>query len=347
MAKSPRRAIGDPGPRHHSRPAGIRIFRPHSLDPLRPQDHAEFQQADRTLSRRRRLQDRLHLRVRLQSGGLRHPQRQAADRRRARRLLRPERAVEAAQMLERGFTGNSLAWLRPSLGTVEIWRRSTPRRRTCATRCAAASARSRTATRTTTTSSECRGVTHGDSPGDVLPRRIAAAMVHPSRTARRRACGSAPIVVCTGPTRTGAALMAAVAAEPKASDAASGKRPGRRRKSLTPRPNESPRPASAKSDAKSEAKSETPSRSRSAEAAAARHANAKPDAAPKPAEKPVPRRTSPPRSRPSPRRQQSPRRRKAQAARKITSEARPADQSPPPRPAPEPASAAPTAPTTS
>ena len=54
----------------------------------RPQGHAEFQQADRTLSRRRRLQDRLHLRVRLQSGGVGHPQRQAADRGGAGRVVR-------------------------------------------------------------------------------------------------------------------------------------------------------------------------------------------------------------------------------------------------------------------
>ena len=71
---------------------------------LRPQGHAEFQQADRTLSRRRRLQDRLHLRVRLQSGGVGHPQRQAADRGGARRVIRPRCArYRAAQLLERGF----------------------------------------------------------------------------------------------------------------------------------------------------------------------------------------------------------------------------------------------------
>ena len=79
----------------------------------------QFQQADRPLSRRRRHEDRLHLRLRLQSGGLRHPQRQAADRGRARRLLGPVRAVRAAQLLERGFAGNGLSWLQPSLGTVD------------------------------------------------------------------------------------------------------------------------------------------------------------------------------------------------------------------------------------
>ena len=82
----------DPGARRDSRPAGIRILHAHSLDPLRPQGDAEFQQADRTLSGRRRLQDRLHLRFRLQSGRLRDAQRQAADRRRARRIVRARRA---------------------------------------------------------------------------------------------------------------------------------------------------------------------------------------------------------------------------------------------------------------
>ena len=95
----------DPGPRDHPRPAGIRIFRAHPLDPLRPAGHAELQQADRPLSRRRRLQDRLHLRLRLQSGGLRHAQRQPADRGRARRLLRQDarraRGADARSRLQR------------------------------------------------------------------------------------------------------------------------------------------------------------------------------------------------------------------------------------------------------
>ena len=114
------RDLGDPRPRDHPRPAGIRIFRAHPGDPLRPRVTRQFQQADRPLSRRRRLQDRLHLRLRLQSRGLRHAQRQPADRRRARRLLRHgARGARRRSCSSAASASNRLSWLRPSLGTVE------------------------------------------------------------------------------------------------------------------------------------------------------------------------------------------------------------------------------------
>ncbi len=86
----------------------------------RPQGHAELQQADRTLSRRRRLQDRLHLRVRLQSGGVGHPQRQTADRGGAR-ALRPARCARCGprNCSSAALPATTLSWLRPSLGTVD------------------------------------------------------------------------------------------------------------------------------------------------------------------------------------------------------------------------------------
>ena len=71
------RDLGDPRARDPARPARIRVFRAHSGDPIRQARHPQFQQADRPLSRRRRFQDRLHLRLRLQSRGIRHPQRHA------------------------------------------------------------------------------------------------------------------------------------------------------------------------------------------------------------------------------------------------------------------------------
>src|SRR5204862_298149 len=80
-----------------------------SLDPLRPQGDAEFQQADRTLSGRRRFQDRLHLRFRIQSGRLRNAQRQAIDRGGARRILgtgaRGSRGAIAGTRLRRQRAG--------------------------------------------------------------------------------------------------------------------------------------------------------------------------------------------------------------------------------------------------
>ena len=86
----------------------------------RPQGHAEFQQADRALSRRRRLQDRLHLRVRLQSGGVGHPQRQAADRGGAGCVVRHRCARSGPRNCSiAAFPATRLSWLRPSLGTVD------------------------------------------------------------------------------------------------------------------------------------------------------------------------------------------------------------------------------------
>ena len=62
-------------------------------DPDGQDGAAQLQHADRPLSRRRRHEDRLHLRVRLQSGGLGDARRQAADRRGAgRAVLRGARA---------------------------------------------------------------------------------------------------------------------------------------------------------------------------------------------------------------------------------------------------------------
>ena len=60
----------------------------HLLDPLRQPRAAQLQFADRPLSRRRRHEDRLHLRLRLQCGRVRDPQRPPADRGHARRLFR-------------------------------------------------------------------------------------------------------------------------------------------------------------------------------------------------------------------------------------------------------------------
>ena len=54
----------------------------------------QLQHVARPLSRRRRHEDRLHLRLRLQHGGVRDPQRPPADRGRARR---PSSAVRAAE----------------------------------------------------------------------------------------------------------------------------------------------------------------------------------------------------------------------------------------------------------
>ena len=111
---------GDAGARDHPRHAGVRVFHAHSGDQVRPPRHPQLQQPDRPLSRRRRHEDRLHLRLRLQSRRLRHAQQQADDRGRARRAVlagarRQGRAAARARL--RPHLG-AVAGCTPSLGTL-------------------------------------------------------------------------------------------------------------------------------------------------------------------------------------------------------------------------------------
>ena len=113
---------GHPGARADPRIAGIRSTtgtsrRSSSASAV----HAQLQHADRPLSGRRRHEDRLHLRVRLQSRRLGDARRQAADRGGARRAVlgrrapsRPRSCWSAASTATAGCPGST-----PSLGTVE------------------------------------------------------------------------------------------------------------------------------------------------------------------------------------------------------------------------------------
>jgi D-alanyl-D-alanine carboxypeptidase len=86
-----------------------------------------------------------------------------------------------------------------------------------------------------------------------------------------------PVIVYTGPKKTGPALIAAVA-----TDAEKQATPRRGKKSRVAA--KKPDAASPKTEAKSDAKSDTKP---GAKPAAVRHASVKPDAAAKPAEKPA------------------------------------------------------------
>jgi len=90
----------------------------HSLDPLRAQGDAEFQQADRALpgaDGSRPASSALPATI------WSPPPRvtEAADRRRARRVLRASGAVRAAQFAGARLGGSGLGWLKPALGTVD------------------------------------------------------------------------------------------------------------------------------------------------------------------------------------------------------------------------------------
>src|ERR1700678_4481452 len=123
------------------------------------------------------------------------------------------RAVRAAQLLERGFANNTLSWLRPSLGTVDNLvpiDASPPNLR----------------------DEMCNGKHHkpaSDEDEDNVATGAGASnsepalaffaaglqppMMKPSELLAAAPAPSEPIVVYTGPTRTGAALLAAVAAD--------------------------------------------------------------------------------------------------------------------------------------
>jgi len=187
------------------------------------------------------------------------------------------RAVRAAQMLERGFAQNSLAWLRPSLGTVEnlVPVDASPpnlRDEMCGGhRHKPASDEDETVASNTTAGSTSTGETSpmfytaGLQPQVANPAALIAGSPEPNE----------PVVVYTGPTRTGAALIAAVSA-----DAQSQETPKAKGKKA--------RIAAKKSDAAAEPKGDAKSDTKTADKpAGTKHANAKPDAAAKPADKPA------------------------------------------------------------
>ena len=182
------------------------------------------------------------------------------------------RAVKAAQLLERGFANNSLSWLRPSLGTVEnlVPVDASPpnlRDEMCSGkrhRPASDEDEEMVASGAAGNSPALAFFSAGLQPPTLKPSEMLAAAPAPSE----------PIPVYTGPTRTGAALIAAVAADAAEQTIRRGKKS---------------RVAAKKPDASVEAKSETRERDggkdgakdgkSTASKAAARHANAKPESA--------------------------------------------------------------------
>ena len=178
------------------------------------------------------------------------------------------RAVRAAQLLDRGFASNNgLAWLRPSLGTVDSLPpidASPPNLRdeVCGGKHHRPASDDDEALVAGTTGGS------GNSTGETgatmfLASGLQPPMPKPSEWLAASPAPAEPVVVYTGPTRTGVALVAAVAADADSQPVA--KRGKRSRVART-----TTEPKSASSDAKPDAKS-------------ARHASAKPDVATRPA----------------------------------------------------------------
>ena len=186
------------------------------------------------------------------------------------------RAVRAAQLLERGFGGNGLGWLKPALGTVDnlVPIDATPpnlRDEMCGGK------RKRPATDEDADVVAANGsASTGESAVTFFTAGLQPPMGKPSDLLAAEAAASEPIPVYTGPTKTGTALIAAVAAEAEKQTPA---KRGKKSKIAAKKPDAAAAPKAAAG----------------AKPAAVRHANAKPEAAAKPAaaDKPAPKPAKP------------------------------------------------------
>ncbi|RJF77916.1 D-alanyl-D-alanine carboxypeptidase family protein [Rhodopseudomonas palustris] len=115
-----------------------------------------------------------------------------------------DRAVKAAQLLERGFSANTLAWLTPSLGTVDNLAPidATPpnlRDEMCGPK------RKRPA------SDEDEQVASVIANGETALSMFSPPVLRPVDMIAAAPAPTEPVIVYTGPTRTGAALIATAA----------------------------------------------------------------------------------------------------------------------------------------
>jgi D-alanyl-D-alanine carboxypeptidase len=198
------------------------------------------------------------------------------------------RAIRAAQLLDRGFAGNNLSWLRPSLGIVNnlVPIDASPpnlRDEMCGGKHRPASDEDED-----TVAGNAGASGNGETGVTFFAAGLQPPTMKPSELLAGPAEPSEPIPVYTGPTKTGTALIAAVAAESEKQTA----RPKGKKARLAAKKPETA--ADAKTEAKTEAKAEAKTtgkdagKSAKSETAAkptVRHANAKPDAAPKAADK--------------------------------------------------------------
>jgi D-alanyl-D-alanine carboxypeptidase len=203
------------------------------------------------------------------------------------------RAVRAAQLLDRGFANNGLAWLRPSLGTVDnlVPIDASPpnlRDEMCGgKRKRPASDEDEDTIASTSTSGSASS---SESVAAFFAGGLQPPMPKPSELLAQAPAPSEPIPVYTGPTKTGAALIAAVAVD---AEKQAVKPHGKKSRLAAKKPDAEAQPkAEAKSDTKPEAR-------QAAKPAAVRHANAKADAvAATPAEKPAASAAAPKRAKP-------------------------------------------------
>jgi D-alanyl-D-alanine carboxypeptidase len=180
------------------------------------------------------------------------------------------RAVRAAQLLERGFANNGLTWLRPALGTVDnlVPIDASPpnlRDEMCGGK------RKRPASdedEDTTIASNSSGPSSGETAITFFTAGLQPPTLRPSEMLAAAAAPSEPVIVYTGPTKTGPALIAANAADSEQQTV----RRGKKGRAAGKKP-------VATADAITDAKDTGKEMKSTAKPAGARHANAKPDAA--------------------------------------------------------------------
>jgi D-alanyl-D-alanine carboxypeptidase len=225
------------------------------------------------------------------------------------------RAVKAAQLLERGFANNTLSWLRPSLGTVDnlVPIDASPpnlRDEMCGGK------RHKPASDededTVASTAGAGGASTGETAITFFTAGLQPPMAKPSELLAAAPAASEPIAVYTGPTRTGTALIAAVAAD---AEKQTPRHRGKKARVAAKKPDSAAEPKAEARDpgTKSEPKS-------AAKPGAVRHA--KPEAAPKAAEKPVASTDKPAAKPAKPKAVAKP----SAKPKSTTSEARPADQ---------------------
>jgi D-alanyl-D-alanine carboxypeptidase len=186
------------------------------------------------------------------------------------------RAVRAAQLLERGFGGNGLGWLKPALGTVDnlVPIDATPpnlREEMCSGK------RKRPATDEDADVVAANGsASTGEAAVTFFTAGLQPPMGKPSEMLAAEAAASEPVPVYTGPTKTGTALIAAVAAEAEKQTPA---RRGKKSKMAAKKPDA----AASKATASKATTPKAEAGAKPAKPAAVRHANARPEAAAKPA----------------------------------------------------------------
>jgi D-alanyl-D-alanine carboxypeptidase len=195
------------------------------------------------------------------------------------------RAVRAAQLLERGFANNGLAWLRPSLGTVDnlVPIDASPpnlREEMCNGK------RKRPASDEDEDSTIAANGAGGETGVTFFTAGLQPPMAKPSELLAAAPAASEPVIVYTGPKKTGTALIAALAVD---AEKQTPRQRGKKSRVAAKKPDAgaAPKTAAAK-DAKSDSKSDSKSDAKSAaKPATIRQAHAKPEAAPKAAEKPA------------------------------------------------------------